>query len=223
FAEPAVLAVFKLGEQLGEIAIDADCTVLGLDEGAPDLASDDEAPEELDLADMEAIEPVEDEADEVAYELELVEEEDDSSDEVAFSDDFGHDQEFQAEDAADEFDFDGQDAASDAFDEDTPVAEMSEASDVSEVSVASEAYEEPADVEEGPVVDLAQFGDASAFASRHGYVFRQNKNYTLYITSDAGTQLNDEVLTLGEHRKLADGDVIVLGGEVALRFDEPAA
>ncbi len=160
YAEPAVLAVFKGGEQLGEVAIDFDCTVLGLDDSAPAIPSDD-GPEELDLADMEAIEPVEDQADEVAYELEVIEEEDDSNDEVAFSDDFGHDQQLQTEAAEDEFDFDGQEAAGDAFDEDTPVSEMSEMSEVSEISeaseasVASEAYEEPEDVEEGPVVDLA--------------------------------------------------------------------
>jgi hypothetical protein len=72
------------------------------------------------------------------------------------------------------------------------------------------------------LVDLSQYANADAFADLHSYIFRQNKNYTLYVTSDAGTQLNDELLDLGEHRTLEDGDVIVLGGTLAMRFNMPA-
>ena len=118
--------------------------------------------------------------------------------------------EFEAEDEVEgEFaDFEGE--ASEASE-----AELGELSEISEASEVEDAGE--------PVlVDLGQYADARAFADNHSYIFRQNKNYTLYVTSDAGTQLNDEMLDLGEHRELEDGDVIVLGGQLAMKFNLPA-
>ena len=68
------------------------------------------------------------------------------------------------------------------------------------------------------VVDLSEFAD-KGLAKKHVAIFRQNKNYTLYVLADEPTQLNDDLLELGERRKLSDGDIIVLGEQLALRFD----
>lgn len=94
----------------------------------------------------------------------------------------------------------------------------------SEPAVAPvEDYEDPGPLKEGPIINLSQYGDAAKFALRHGYIFRQNKNYTLCVLSDMGTQLNDEMLELGSRRPLVHGDMIILGGEVALQFRAPAS
>lgn len=98
------------------------------------------------------------------------------------------------------------------------------ASESSEAAVAhAQDYEDPEPLEEGPLINLSQYGDAAKFALRHGYIFRQNKNYTLCVLTDKGTQLNDEMLELGSHRPLVHGDMIILGGEVALQFRAPAS
>lgn len=85
------------------------------------------------------------------------------------------------------------------------------------------AFEDGPGPDEGALIDLGVYGDPTLYAQRHGYIFRQHKNYTLYVLSDMGTQLNDELLQLGTQRQLNDGDVIILGGQVALKFRLPAA
>jgi hypothetical protein len=189
YKEPANLRVFYNGEDLGALAIDSACTVLGVDDSAGDY-------------DLEAVE------EEAAFELEAISE-------PALEDD--GEQDFAAENIAP----DG------AGSEDSGLEADSDASDAASEDDAQPdepvVFEDPENLEEGPVIDLSQYGDASKFARRHGYIFRQNKNYTLYVLSDMGTQLNDEMLELGAHRKLAHGDVVILGGEVALQFRAPAS
>lgn len=73
--------------------------------------------------------------------------------------------------------------------------------------------------EEG-VFDLASAG-VEGIAAVHLALFRQNKNYTLCVLSDEETQLNGELLTLGDRRKLHDGDVIIAGQELGLRLSLP--
>ncbi len=218
YAELATLTVFKGGESLGEVAIDSNCTVLGLDHPDEAQQADEEAEE---IYELEAIEPVEAEANEAPaeaeFELEAIEDEADAYSEDDFAA-FSSQQVTDAEDADEDFD-DGFESFGEEVDEEEEYPD----SEVDEELPAPEPYEDPEDLEEGPVIDLSQFGDAERFARRHGYLFRQNKHYTLYVLSDKGTQINDEVLELGEYRELADGDVIVLGGEVALEFNEPAA
>lgn len=73
-----------------------------------------------------------------------------------------------------------------------------------------------------PDIDLTEF-DPEAFISRkHAYVYRQNRNYTLYAVSNGGVQLNNDLLELGDKRPLEDGDVIVLAGVLAFKFKLPA-
>lgn len=72
-----------------------------------------------------------------------------------------------------------------------------------------------------PDVDLSEIDEASVVSRKHAYIFRQNKNYTLYVVSNAGTQLNSDLLELGERRKLSDGDIIVLAGAIAIKFELP--
>jgi predicted component of type VI protein secretion system len=72
-----------------------------------------------------------------------------------------------------------------------------------------------------PDLDLTDY-DPEAFVSRkHAYIYRQNKNYTLYAVSNAGTQLNNELLDLGDRRALSDDDVIILAGKIAMKFELP--
>jgi len=73
-----------------------------------------------------------------------------------------------------------------------------------------------------PDIDLTEF-DPEAFISRkHAYVYRQNRNYTIYAVSNGGVQLNNDLLELGDKRPLKDGDVIVLAGILAFKFKLPA-
>lgn len=167
YAQPASLRVFQDGMELGLLAIDAPCTVLGQNATthtpvAPLGAQADDSSSELVLEEGSQA------AEEDAFELEELS---------------------------------------------APHADAQSAGDSEDSNL----------LEEGPVIDLSRFGDTTKFARRHGYIFRQNKNYTLYVLSDLGTQLNDEMLALGEHRALSAGDVIILGGEVALQFDLPTA
>lgn len=74
-----------------------------------------------------------------------------------------------------------------------------------------------------PDVDLTDYDPEAHVSRKHAYIYRQNKNYTLYAVSNAGTQLNSELLDLGDRRPLKDGDVIVLAGKVAMKFDLPGA
>lgn len=73
-----------------------------------------------------------------------------------------------------------------------------------------------------PDFDLTDFDPAGEISRKHAYVYRQNRNYQLYVLSNAGTQLNAEMLTLGDRRALKTGDVIVLAGKYALKFELPA-
>lgn len=50
-------------------------------------------------------------------------------------------------------------------------------------------------------------------------IYKQNKNLTLYALSDLPTQLNDELLSLGDKRDLKNGDLIILGESLALRLE----
>lgn len=72
--------------------------------------------------------------------------------------------------------------------------------------------------ESSPDFDLSEFDPNARPSRKHAYIYRQNKNYTLCVVSTAGTQLNNEMLYLGDQRTLNSGDVIVLAGELAIEF-----
>ena len=71
--------------------------------------------------------------------------------------------------------------------------------------------------------EYIELPDDLPIAAEHIAIYRQNKNYTLYALSDEPTQVNDQLVALGERVKLRDGDVIVVGEEIALGFDLDAA
>lgn len=73
-----------------------------------------------------------------------------------------------------------------------------------------------------PDFDLTEWDADGEISRKHAYVYRQNRNYQLYVLSNAGTQLNAEMLALGDRRALKSGDVIVLAGKYALKFELPA-
>lgn len=73
-----------------------------------------------------------------------------------------------------------------------------------------------------PDIDLTTW-DHDAYVSRkHAYIYRQNKNYTLYAVSNSGLQLNNDLMDLGDRRQLSDGDIIVIAGILAMKFTLPA-
>lgn len=72
-----------------------------------------------------------------------------------------------------------------------------------------------------PDLDLTELDPEAHISRKHAYIYRQNKNYTLYAVSNAGTQLNADLLDLGDRRALSDGDVIVLAGKIAMKFELP--
>ncbi|MFW5968205.1 MAG: hypothetical protein ACOCV2_11835, partial [Persicimonas sp.] len=234
-AEPALLTAVAGGEVVGEVLVDEACTVLGVDDAGDSADESDSGAGESD----EEIEAVELEADELEYELEMIPEDEDEAaveeDEVFDLDEASdvsleeassnvdaqgafEEEDFEAAEAFEEESFGDEDSfADEAFEgDDSEVAEES----VGEI----EPVEEPEDgIDEGTLVDLSQFGDVESFARRYAYLFRHNKHFTLYVLSDKGAQVNDELLALGDYRELQDGDVVILGGEVALRFEAPAA
>ncbi len=73
-----------------------------------------------------------------------------------------------------------------------------------------------------PDVDLSEHDYDALVSRKHVYIYRQNRNYTLYVVSHAGTQLNSDLLSLGDRRALSDGDVIVLSGAYAMKFETNA-
>lgn len=119
--------------------------------------------------------------------------------------------------------------------EEEPVADDSDDSEPSETADEEQSLadsgdgdeentpaEEPVDELQTAVVDLSTLAGAE-LAKKHAAIFKQNKNYTLYVLADEPTQLNDELLELGERRSLSDGDVVILGETIALRFELDAA
>lgn len=74
-----------------------------------------------------------------------------------------------------------------------------------------------------PDLDLTELDTDAHVSRKHAYIYRQNKNYTLYAVSNAGTQLNRDLLDLGDRRALTHGDVIVIAGKIAMKFELPNA
>lgn len=78
------------------------------------------------------------------------------------------------------------------------------------------------ETEHTPHIDLSEHA-GKAVARRQVAIYRQNKNYIVCNLAASGTQFNDELLEPGERRRLNEGDTLVLGQKVALRFSLPAA
>lgn len=72
---------------------------------------------------------------------------------------------------------------------------------------------------ETPDIDLAETADDLPIWCQHLAVYRYDHDYTVCVTSDSDTQWNDERLELGERRRLEDGDLLILGGELGLQFE----
>lgn len=78
------------------------------------------------------------------------------------------------------------------------------------------------DAEHTPHIDLSEHA-GEAVARRQIAIYRQNKNYIVCNLAASGTQYNDELLEPGDRRRLSEGDTLVLGETLALRFSLPAA
>jgi hypothetical protein len=77
-----------------------------------------------------------------------------------------------------------------------------------------------ADIE--PDLDLTPWDEQGYVSRKHCYIYRQNKNYTIYAVSNGGVQVNSTLLELGDRHPLQDGDVIVLAGAFAFKFALPS-
>lgn len=72
-----------------------------------------------------------------------------------------------------------------------------------------------------PEFDLSEWDPDAHISRKHAYIYRQNRNYTLYVVSNSGTQVNADLLNLGDRRTLKSGDVLVLAGRFAMKFEVP--
>jgi hypothetical protein len=69
-----------------------------------------------------------------------------------------------------------------------------------------------------PDLDLTPYDPSAQVSRKHAYVYRINGEYYLYPISNAGTQLGQSLIEMGERRKLQSGDVIILSGSLAMKF-----
>jgi hypothetical protein len=69
-----------------------------------------------------------------------------------------------------------------------------------------------------PQLDLTPWDAEAATSRKHAYVYRQEGQFSLKPITNSGTQLGRELLEMGSRAALSDGDVIVLGGKIALKF-----
>jgi hypothetical protein len=69
-----------------------------------------------------------------------------------------------------------------------------------------------------PQLDLTPWDTEAVTSRKHAYVYRQEGKFSLKPITNAGTQLGGELVEMGDRRPLKDGDVIVLGGKIALKF-----
>ncbi|MBI3071743.1 MAG: FHA domain-containing protein [Deltaproteobacteria bacterium] len=70
-----------------------------------------------------------------------------------------------------------------------------------------------------PDLDVAKFDPDRVASRKHAFVYRQEGKHVLHALSDGGTQLNQELLKGGDRREIKEGDVIVLGAKIALKFE----
>ena len=69
-----------------------------------------------------------------------------------------------------------------------------------------------------PDLDLTEFDAEGTTSRKHAYIYRMGGTYYLYPVSNAGTQLNSEMVDMGQRKKLKDGDVIILAATLAMKF-----
>lgn len=75
--------------------------------------------------------------------------------------------------------------------------------------------------DETPDVDLDDVeGADAAFWGRHAAVYRRDGHCVLWMLADAPASFEGEALELGEHRRLEDGDIALMG-DVGIRFELP--
>ncbi len=70
-----------------------------------------------------------------------------------------------------------------------------------------------------PELDLTPYDADRVVSRKHAYIYREGGAYFLCPVSGGGTQHNKRLLNLGEKVKLIDGDAIIIGGAIALRFE----
>ena len=70
-----------------------------------------------------------------------------------------------------------------------------------------------------PDLDLTPFDPELAISRKHGYIYREGDKHYLYPISNSGTQMNKEMIEMGTKRELTEGDVIILSGRLAMKFE----
>ena len=69
-----------------------------------------------------------------------------------------------------------------------------------------------------PELDLSEIRNARMISRKHAKITREKDEFYLSAISTVGTQLVDRLLQPGERVKLKNNDIIVLSGQVAIKF-----
>ena len=72
-----------------------------------------------------------------------------------------------------------------------------------------------------PDLDLTPYDPDRVISRKHCYVYRQGGHHQVYAISNAGTQVNNELVSIGRRLDFGLGDVLILGGGVAIKFEQP--
>jgi hypothetical protein len=70
-----------------------------------------------------------------------------------------------------------------------------------------------------PDLDMTKFDPERVASRKHAFIYRQEGKHVLHALSDGGTQLNQELLKNGDRREIKEGDVVILGAKIALKFE----
>jgi len=69
-----------------------------------------------------------------------------------------------------------------------------------------------------PDLDLTPFDEGRDISRKHVYLYREGGRYFIYPISNSGTQVGSTIVQLGDKHELHDGDVIILAGALAMKF-----
>lgn len=69
-----------------------------------------------------------------------------------------------------------------------------------------------------PDLDLTPYDEGRDISRKHVYIYREGGRYYIYPISNSGTQVGPTIVQLGDKHELHDGDVIILAGALAMKF-----
>ena len=69
-----------------------------------------------------------------------------------------------------------------------------------------------------PDLDLTSYDSDSQVSRKHAILMRIGGKYFVRPISNSGTQINGHLLSIGEKTEIEDGDVLILAGALAMKF-----